>query len=236
MVGRIYSPQMIIHYKYTKNAENNQGFWTLFLYFLIKQFNMEKRYYSRCMYGGYEQSDFKPSERFEGQSGTRYRFWFKVFCMGLILAIFGIFLCSCKTTQTVIKEETVTRYVDSTIWHTDTTYFEVPKEVYADYTSLLDTLVLETNYALSWSAIDTNNMLLVGELRNKDIKVPIKYLWKEKVITKDTTIFKEHIEYVPKDVIVEKKVTPQWAWWTLFICIGLLGYVGVRLYLKFKPI
>jgi hypothetical protein len=157
---------------------------------------------------------------------------FKVFAVGLICCLFWT---GCKTTQTVIKEETVTRYVDSTIWHTDTTYFQVPVEVYADYTSLLDTLSLETNYAIAWSAVDTNNMLLVGEIRNKDIKIPVKYLWKEKVITKDTTIFKEKIEYVPQDVIVEKKVTPTWAWWTLFICIGLLVYVGVRLYLKFKP-
>ena len=196
---------------------------------------MEKRYYSRCMYGNYIQSDFKASGSVLKKSGPSYRSLTKVFCMGLILAIFCIFLCSCKTTQTVIKEETVTRYVDSTIWHTDTTYFQVPVEVYADYTSLLDTLSLETNYAIAWSAVDTINMLLVGEMRNKDIKIPVKYLWKEKVITKDTTIYKEKVEYVPQDVIVEKKVTPTWAWWTLIISIGLLVYICVKLYLKFKP-
>lgn len=200
---------------------------------------MEKRYYSRCLYGGYGRSDFRPSEGFSGKSWTsshpRRKSAAAAISMLLVLII-GILLVGCKTHQTVIKEETVTRYVDSTIWHTDTTYLEVPIEVFNSYSSLLDTLSMETTYALSWAVVDTNNMLLVGEIRNKDIKVPIKYLWKEKVITKDTTIFKEHIEYVPKDVIVEKKVTPQWAWWTLFICIGLLCYLGIRLYLRFKPL
>lgn len=151
--------------------------------------------------------------------------------MALFLASMLIF-GGCKTHQTVIKEEIVTRYVDSTIWHTDTTYFEVPKEVYADYTSLLDTLVLETNYALSWTAIDTNNRLLVGELKNKDFKIPIKYLWKERIVYQDSIV--EKTKEVPVEVEVIKKVTPKWAWWTLFICIGLLCYVGVRLYLKFS--
>lgn len=154
----------------------------------------------------------------------------KVFAAGLLCCLFWT---GCKTTQTIIKEETVTRYVDSTIWHTDTTYFQVPVEVYADYTSLLDTLSLETNYAIAWSAVDTNNMLLVGEIRNKDIKIPIKYLWKERLIINDTTIYQE--KEVPVEVEVIKTKTPTWAWWTLFICIGLLVYVGVRLYLRFKP-
>lgn len=199
---------------------------------------MEKRYYSRCMYGNYIPSDFKASGSVLKKSGTSYRFGSKSLLVGVILAFFliiGLCFTSCKPQQTVIKEETVTRYVDSTIWHTDTTYFQVPVEVYADYTSLLDTLSLETNYAIAWSAVDTINMLLVGEMRNKDIKIPVKYLWKEKVITKDTTIYKEKVEYVPQDVIVEKKVTPTWAWWTLIISIGLLAYICVKLYLKFKP-
>ena len=197
---------------------------------------MEKRYYSRCMYDNYIQSDFKASGSVLKKSGTSYRFGNKSLLVGAILAfllIIGLCFTSCKPQQTVIKEETITRYIDSTIWHTDTTYFEVPKEVYADYSSLLDTLVLQTNYSLSWTAIDTNNMLLVGELRNKDIKVPIKYLWKEKVITKDTTIFKEHIEYVPKDVIVEKKVVPKWAWVTLSWFIISLLSIGYTIYRKF---
>lgn len=151
-----------------------------------------------------------------------------IIILGIIIGISG-----CKTHQTVIKEEIVTRYVDSVVWHTDTTYFEIPKEVYADYTSLLDTLYMETSYAMSWSAVDTNNMLLVGELRNKEIKVPIKYLWKDRVVMNDTTIFKDKIEYVPYEVEVVKTKIPTWAWWCLFISIGLLCYVIWKIYKRF---
>ena len=153
--------------------------------------------------------------------------------MALFLAsvlIFG----GCKTHQTVIKEEIVTRYVDSTIWHTDTTYFEVPKEVYADYTSLLDTLVLETNYALSWSAIDTNNRLLVGEIRNKDFKIPIKYLWKERIIYQDSIV--EKTNEVPVEVEVVKTRIPTFAWICIIWSILSIVLLGVFGYLKFvKP-
>lgn len=191
-----------------------------------------KRPYSRCMYGNYKMDILKAksgSERLK--SGSKWIFAAAAtIILGIIIGFIG-----CKQQQTVIKEETVTRYIDSTIWHTDTTYYQVPIEVYSDFTSLLDTLRLQTNYSIAWSAVDTNNMMLVGEIRNKDIKVPIKYLWKEKVITKDTTIFKEHIEYVPKDVIVEKKVTPQWAWicltWTIVTILSIVWAV----YRKLKP-
>lgn len=153
-----------------------------------------------------------------------------IIILGIVLGLSG-----CKTHQTIIKEETVTRYVDSTIWHTDTTYFEVPKEVYADYTSLLDTLVLQTEYALSWSTIDTNNKLLVGEIRNKDFKIPIKYLWKERIIYQDSIV--EKTKEVPVEVEVIKTKTPTWAWICLIWAVICLAYVGIRLYLKFyKPI
>lgn len=196
---------------------------------------MEKRYYSRCMYGNYKRYDFSHSGTLSEKSGTSYHFGRKKTLVGAILAlllIIGLCFTSCKPQQTVIKEETVTRYIDSTIWHTDTTYYQVPIEVYSDFTSLLDTLRLQTNYSIAWSAVDTNNMMLVGEIRNKDIKIPIQYVWKDRIIYQDSIVEKTKEIQVP--VEVEKKVTPQWAWWTLFICIGLLGYVGWKVYRKFS--
>lgn len=151
------------------------------------------------------------------------------------VALGAILLClslnSCKPKQIVIKEETVTRYIDSTIWHTDTTYFEVPREVYADYSSLLDTLVLQTNYSLSWTAIDTNNMLLVGEIRNKDIKVPVEYVWKEKVITNDTTIYKEKEIQVPVEVV--KTHIPTWSWLCLAWFLVTMASIAFGIYKRF---
>ena len=195
--------------------------------------DLNKHPYSRCMYGNYKMDTLEAKSGSEGlKSGSKWIFAAAAIIMlGIIIGFIG-----CKPQQTVIKEETVTRYIDSTIWHTDTTYYQVPIEVYSDFTSLLDTLRLQTNYSIAWSAVDTNNMMLVGEIRNKDIKVPIKYLWKEKVITKDTTIFKEHIEYVPKDVIVEKKVTPQWAWFTLVWALITVASIAWSVYKRFRKI
>lgn len=160
----------------------------------------------------------------------------KIALVALLALIFGFIICmtGCKTHQTVIKEEIVTRYVDSTIWHTDTSYFEIPVEVYRDYTGLLDTLRLENKYSIAWSAVDTNNMILLGELKSKNIKVPIEYKWKERIVYQDSIV--EKTKEVPVEVEVIKKVTPKWAWWTLFICIGLIVYFGIRLYLRFKPL
>jgi hypothetical protein len=236
MVGRIYSPQMIIHYKYTKNAENNQVFWTLFLYFLIKQFNMEKRYYSRCMYGGYEQSDFKPSERFEGQSGTRYHFWIKVFCMGLILAlllIIGLCFTSCRTQPpTVIqKEEIIWTYKDS-ITTRDSTVI-IPIERYVDIVPIYDTLVLENSIAISRSWADTTNHLLRGELKNKNaIQYQVKYV--ERVVTNDSIVERE--VPVPYEVEVVKTHIPTWAWITLVWALITVASIAWSVYKRFRKI
>ena len=195
---------------------------------------MEKRYNSRCMYGNY-----KPSEELYGQSGPRHHFRHKKLVWAVFVALaalFLIFLVGCKQQQTIIKEETVTRYVDSTIWHTDTSYYQLPIEVYSDYTGLLDTLRLENTYSYAWSAVDTNKMILIGELKSKNVKVPVEYKWKERIIYQDTTIFKEKEIPVP----VEKEVVKtKYPWWSLVcLCWTLicLVYVGFKIYLKFwKP-
>lgn len=178
-------------------------------------------------YGNYKITGWERKSRPERTK--RASFWIfgaaAIIILGIVLGLSG-----CKTHQTVIKEEIVTRYVDSTIWHTDTTYFEVPKEVYSDYTSLLDTLVLETNYALSWSAIDTNNMLLVGEIRNKDFKIPIKYLWKERIIYQDSIVGKE----VPYPIEVEKVRNSKFANACIVWSIVSLILIGLLIYLKIK--
>ena len=193
--------------------------------------DLNKRPYSRCMYGNYKMDTLEAkngSERLK--SGSKWIFAAAaIIILGIIIWFIG-----CKTQQTVIKEETVTRYVDSTIWHTDTTYFEVPKEVYADYTSLLDTLVLETNYALSWSAIDTNNRLLVGEISNKDFKIPIKYLWKEHIVYQDSIV--EKTKEVPVEVVVDKVRNSTFAWICIIWSVLSIVLIGVWVYLKFcKP-
>ena len=186
-------------------------------------------------YGGYKCPEFEEY----CQREARKRKAAKWAGGGIIAILIGLMLlfAGCKEILPLIqREEVVTRYVDSTIWHTDTSYFEVPVEVYKDYTSLLDTLRLETNYAYTWSAVDTNNHILIGELRNKAIKLPVEYKWKERIIYQDTTIFKEKEIKVPVEKEVIKTKIPWWALITLTWTLLCLVYVGFKIYLKiYKP-
>lgn len=156
--------------------------------------------------------------------------------VALLGAILLFSLDGCKTQHTVIKEETVTRYIDSTIWHTDTNFFEIPVEIYRDYTGLLDTLRLENKYSIAWSAVDTNNMILLGELKSKNVKVPVEYKWKERIIYQDTTIFKEKEIKVPYPVVEEKRYIPTFAWMCIVWAAISIVLLGLWLYFKFwKP-
>ena len=137
--------------------------------------------------------------------------------------VFLLSLGGCGTIKKVeIEHRIETHYVDSTIYHLDTVKVEVPREVYRDYTALLDTLHMETSVASSWAAVDTTNMVLRGELKNKPIQLEKEILWKEKIVYRDSVEYRE----VPVPVEVEKKVTPRWAWFTLGLSIAfILGVV-----------
>lgn len=153
---------------------------------------------------------------------------------GIIAVLIGLMLLftGCKEILPLIqREEVVTMYVDSTIWHTDTSYFEVPVEVYKDYTSLLDTLRLETNYAYTWSAVDTNNHILIGELRNKAIKLPVEYKWKERIVYQDSIVVRQVPQ--PYPVVEEKRYIPTFAWICIVWAIVSIVLLGIRLYFKF---
>lgn len=150
----------------------------------------------------------------------------------LLLLIFIIGMYGCKPQQVIVEKEKVVyvqsdsvRYIDSTVM--------VPVEVYRDYSSLLDTLFLSTSLAESKSWLDTNSLYLVGEIRNLKA-IQVKYVEVDKWHTKDSIVEKE--KPVPYEVEIVKTKTPTWAWWTLFISIGLFVYVGIRLYLRFKPL
>lgn len=147
----------------------------------------------------------------------------------LIFLLLALCFCCCKPQHQIVVEHRYEYHtVDSTIWHTDTTYYQVPVEVYADYTSLLDTLVLQTQYSLSWAAVDTNNMLLVGEIKNKNFQVPIEYRWKERIIKNDSIVEKE--VPVPYEVEVVKTHIPTWAWLCLVWSLVCIGFAAWKLY------
>jgi len=192
--------------------------------------NANKRYYSRCMYG-----NFKPSYEFYDQSGPRHHFRHKKLVWAVFVALaalFLIFLVGCKPKQVIVEKEKLVYVTKDSIVHRDSTVY-VPVEVYKDYSSLLDTLFLSTSIAKAWSTVDTNKMLLVGEIRN--IKaLEVKYIEVEKWHTKDSLVYKDKEVPVPVEVIKTK--TPKWAWITLIWTLICLVYVGFKIYLKFwKP-
>lgn len=192
---------------------------------------MEKRYYSRCMYGNYIQSDFKASGSVLKKSGTSYRFRKEsalVVISMLLVLIFGV--SSCRTHQpTVIEKEKIVYQTKDSIVYKDSTVY-VPYEVVKDYS--LDTLVMKTSLAISKSWVDTSTLYIVGELKNLKA-FEVKYVEKEKLVVRDTTIYEE--KPVPYPVVEEKKVIPTFAWICIIWSILSIVLLGVWAYLKFKP-
>ena len=147
--------------------------------------------------------------------------WQRMASLGAVL--FLIMLGGCGTIKKVEVEHRIeTHYVDSTIYHLDTIKVEVPREVYGDYAGLLDTLRLETSVASSWAAVDTTNMVLKGELKNKDVALEKEIHWKERIVYRDSLVYQE----IPVPVEVIKEVTPRWAWFSLGVSIFfILGFI-----------
>ena len=191
---------------------------------------MEKRYYSRCLYGGYERSDFRPSEGFSGKSWTsshpRRKSAAAAISMLLVL-ILGMLFVGCKPKQVIVEKEKVVYQTKDSIVQRDSLVY-VPYEVVKDYS--LDTLVMQTSLAVSKSWLDTSTFYIVGELKNLKA-LEVKYIEVDKWHTKDSIVEKE--KPVPYEVEVVKTKIPTVFWITFFLCIGLLCYGLWRLYRKF---
>lgn len=140
-------------------------------------------------------------------------------------------LNACRTKQQIVVEKEIVKYVhsDTTIVHDSTVY--IPVEKIVDIVPVYDTLVLSTSVAESKSWVDTTNHMLRGEIKNL-AAVEIKYIEIEKIVTNDSIIEKE----IPYPVEVIKTKAPKWSWWTLMFTILVLGFIGIKVYLKFKPL
>ena len=89
--------------------------------------------------------------------------------IALLGLVVGINAC-CITKHIPVETTTVVNYKDSTVitYKDSTIVVEIPKEVYHDYTNLLDTLKLETSVAKASAYVDTTHMILAGEIENKE--------------------------------------------------------------------
>lgn len=132
----------------------------------------------------------------------------------LFLAFLGITSCSRKTVGVIQKTEV--RYIDSTIYHIDTTYVQLPNEKVTDVVYMWDTLYLETSVANATAYIDSKTKTLKGTLNNKDsVKTVIEY--------QDRYVYKDSLVYVkePYEVKVVEYKAPKWMKW--YLALTLLG-------------
>ena len=150
----------------------------------------------------------------------------------LYLTVLLLLTLGCGVSKKTVQVEhiTETHYVDSTRWHDSTIYYIVPIERYRDYTSLLDTLKLETSLAKAEAYVDTTNNTLKGSIENKKDSIKTVIKWKERIIQKDSLVYKE----VP--VEVEKEVTkyPKSYWWFMGFTLLTGIYFGLKVFLKVK--
>lgn len=195
---------------------------------------MEKRYNSRCMYGGYkmeienkaQNNGFKALlEKVEQGTGKILK-RFKSIVFVALAAIFLIFLVGCKPKQVIVEKEKLVYVTKDSIVHRDSTVY-VPVEVYKDYA--LDTLVLRTSLAESKSWLDTSSAYLVGEIRNLKA-LEVKYIEVDKWHTKDSLVYKE--KPVPYPVVEEKRYIPTFAWICIVWAAISIVLLGLWLYLK----
>ncbi len=153
-----------------------------------------------------------------------------------IISIIIIFLFGCKPTQYIpIEHQTVITYKDSTIYHNDTIHVQLEKEAYNYYSSLLDTLYMETQYAYSTAFIDTTNKLLNGTISNKHIDIPVIYQWKDRYITTDSIVYQDRPIYIPdqraeKKLSIYKTMVQALALLVIILCVPII----IRLIKKFK--
>ena len=99
-----------------------------------------------------------------------------------------------------------------------------------DYTGLLDTLRMETDYAESESYVDTAKNSLVGSIRNKDRHIDIPVQYKERIVYRDS--IRDREVPVPMEKIVKTHYSyEKWLWiWSILSAV----IIGIAIYFKLK--
>ena len=144
--------------------------------------------------------------------------------MKRLLFLILLLFVSCSTIKYVpIKGEDIyhTEYItkDSIVY----TPVEVIKEVAPE----LDTLYMETSVAKAKAYLDTNLNTLKGEMKNKK-----EIIYKDKIVYRDSIIIQK--QEVPVEVEIEKKVVPNWVYYSLGLNILVIIVFAIRLYFRFR--
>lgn len=140
-------------------------------------------------------------------------------------------LVACKTVYVPVEKRVEVAVHDTTYLHRTDTLVEVQKARISDFSGLLDTLDLETPLARSRAFVDTTAGILRGTLEQSGT-IPVKIVWKERVVTRDSLVYQD----VPVPVVEEKIVKTVPLFWRLFAFIGVVATAGAVFWLlrRFK--
>lgn len=141
-------------------------------------------------------------------------------------------LAACSIVKPIPTEtQTVVNYVDSVRYDVRDSIVLVPKALYRDYTGLLDTLRMETEYAKAEAWADTTHNILNGKLETKKA---VEY--RERTVYRDKIVYRDSIQVKEVPIEVEKIVykTPKAFWWVLSYSLLITLAAGLRTYLKLK--
>ena len=144
--------------------------------------------------------------------------------MKRLLLFILLLLTSCSTIKYVPVKET--EYVTVTETLVDTVIKWVPPIEKTDKETKDTTSTVETSLAKSTATV--SNGTLHHTIENKKDSIKTKIVYKDKIIKQ--TEYKE----VPVKVEVEKKVVPNWCWWSLVINILVAIVFAIRLYFRFR--
>lgn len=161
--------------------------------------------------------------------------------MKILKLILGVFLlqmvASCGIVKpVVIRDSTnvIINYKDSINYIDSTVYHHLYKEVYNDYSDMLDTLNLEDTYSKAKAYIDTTNKLLKGSIATKDVDIPVKIKWKEKIVYRDSVVHQKEEVPVPYEVVKTKHPKYEWILWVwgILSLLGLAAFIYKKFFLK----
>ena len=128
----------------------------------------------------------------------------------------------------IIKDST--RIVDSII------YVQLPKEKVMDIIKQIDTSKLETTLAKSIAYVDTNSLMIIHSLENKDTVISERIVYQDRFITQEKIMYRDTIvsQEIPVEVIVEKIKYPKSFWYLLGFAVIVIGWFIMKIIIKIK--
>ena len=144
--------------------------------------------------------------------------------MKRLLLFILLLLTSCSTIKYVPVKET--EYVTVTETLVDTVIKWAPPIEKIDKETKDTTSTVETSLAKSTATV--SNGTLHHTIENKKDSIKTKIVYKDKIIT--NTEYKE----IPVEVEIEKKVVPNWVYYSLGLNILVIIVFAIRLYFRFR--